>query len=214
MFFKSIPVEMPASQTDASEVRNSTLTTFLCVPRTEPSLKDAIEHALAPLLGLPLLNAGRAGAMLWLQLGEQRTIDDDRLGPRDVGDFALHVSCPWRILGPEGIHAASGDLFTPADPDADPTTFEWDQPGANWCDIRLRAFIDATADAPRAVSGVSADEIGSLRVFLGDDFVLDVFPDSSHADHIESEYWRLLQPGTAAAHVVVGSEGIEHVPGA
>ena len=162
-------------------------------------------------MGRPLWGAGRDGATLWLQLGEQVSRQAEGGGSWVVAEFALHVSCPWRLVGPEGIHAASGDLFTPADPSTDPERFDWDGEDGNWCDIRLRAFLDATAASPRAVSAVSADELGSVRLFLGDDFVLDVFPDSSHADHVESEFWRLLQPASAAPQFVVGSFGIDRV---
>jgi hypothetical protein len=177
-------------------------------------MQEEIERALAPLMGRPLFAAGRAGAMLWLQLGERRPRPVDDPGAREVGEYALHVSCAWRLIGRRGIYVASGDLFTPADPDADPSDFAWDVPGANWCDVRLEAFLAETRASPRAVSSVSSDEIGSLRVFLGDDFVLDVFPDSSEAAHVETEFWRLLQPGTAGTHVVVSSSGVDHVPGA
>ena len=85
-----------------------------------------------------------------------------------MGAYALHVSCPWRLVGPEGLVVASGDLFAPADPLADLEDFERDAPGANWCDVRLQAFIAGTADAPLAVSVVSADELGSLRLFFGE----------------------------------------------
>ena len=175
------------------------------------SLKDEIERGLSPLIGRPLWDAGRAGAMLWLQLGDRRMRTDVQLGRRETGEYALHVSCPWRLVGPEGLVVASGDLFTPADPSADPEDFEWDVPGANWCDVRLQAFVAAMAEAPLAVTAVSADELGSVRLFLGDEFVLDIFPDSSPAAHVESEFWRLLQPGSGAPQLVVGSEGIARV---
>ena len=149
--------------------------------------------------------------MLWLQFGERRMRPDIQLGRREVGEYTLHVSCPWRLVGPEGLVGASGDLFTPADPLADLVDFDWDAPGANWCDVRLQAFIAATAAAPLAVSAVSADDLGSLRLFLGDEFVLDIFPDSSPAAHVESEFWRLLHPGSGAPQLVVGSEGIARV---
>jgi hypothetical protein len=177
-------------------------------------MQEEIERALAPLVGRPLFDAGRVGAMLWLQIGDRRGRPEDQRGAREVGEYALHVSCAWRLIGPHGIYVASGDLFTPADPMEEPGDFVWDAPGANWCDVRLQAFLTETAGAPRVVSSVSSDEIGSLRVFLGDDFVLDVFPDSSDAAHIETEFWRLLQPGTAGTHVVVGSSGVDLVPGA
>ena len=81
-----------------------------------------------------------------------------------VGEYALHVSCAWRLVGPDGILVASGDLFTPADADADPDTFQWDVIGANWCDVRLRAFIEATAESPLAVVSIPADGMGGVRI--------------------------------------------------
>ena len=137
---------------------------------------------------------------------------DIQLGRREVGEYTLHVSCPWRLVGPEGLVVASGDLFTPADPLADLADFDWEVPGASWCDVRLQAFIAATAGDPPTVTAISADELGSLRLFLGDEYVLDIFPDSSPAPHVESEFWRLLQPGSGAPQFVVGSEGIARVP--
>jgi hypothetical protein len=174
-------------------------------------VKDEIERALAPLIGRPVWAAGRAGAMLWLHLGERRVRTANSSGSGDLAEYALHVSCPWRLIGREGIYTASGDYFTPADPDGDPADFDWDEPGASWCDLRLRGFIAETAKSPQPVTGVSADDLGSLRLTLGDDFVLDVFPDSSHTDHVESEFWRLLQPASGGPHFVVGSEGLDRV---
>lgn len=152
--------------------------------------------------------------MLWLQFGDRSKRETQAGTMVDVGDYALHVSCPWRLVGPEGIHAASGDYFTPADRSVDPETFDWDGADGNWCDVRLGAFLEATASDPRSVTATSADELGSVRLFLGEDFVLDVFPDSSHADHVESEFWRLVQPAKGGPHFVVGSFGIDRVPDA
>jgi hypothetical protein len=50
-----------------------------------------------------------------------------------------------------------------------------------------------------------------VRVALAEGIVLEVFPDSSHAEHVETEFWRLLQPGPPFPHVVVGSAGIDYV---
>jgi len=174
-------------------------------------VKAEIERALVPLVGLPVWDAGRAGAMLWLQLGDRRIRPADQRGARVVGEYALHVSCAWRLAGPDGILVASGDLFTPADADADPDTFEWDVIGANWCDVRLRAFIEATAESPLAVVSISADEMGGVRIELAEGIALEVFPDSSNAEHVETEFWRLLQPGLPSPHVVVGSAGMDLV---
>ena len=150
--------------------------------------------------------------MLWLQFGERITRPVEHGSTKEMGELALHISCAWRLVGPDGIHVAAGDLFTPADESIDPEDFDWETPDSSWLDVRLREFIDSTADSPRSVTAISADDLGSFRLLLGDDFVLDLFPDSSHANHVESEFWRLLQPGTGSAHFVVGSFGVDRVP--
>jgi hypothetical protein len=174
-------------------------------------MKEEIERALAALVGLPVWDAGRAGAMLWVQLGGKRFRAPEERGARVVGEYALHVSCAWRLVGPDGILVASGDMFTPADADSDPETFAWDERGANWCDVRLRAFVEATADSPLPVVSANADEMGGVRVALAEGIVLEVFPDSSHAEHVETEFWRLFQPTLALRHFVVGTAGIDYV---
>jgi hypothetical protein len=168
-------------------------------------VKEEIERALAA----PVWDAGRAGAMLWVQLGGKRVRAPDERGARVVGEYALHVSCAWRLVSPDGILVASGDMFTPADADSDPETFAWDERGANWCDVRLRAFVEATADSPLPVVSATADEMGGVRLALAEGITLEVFPDSSHAEHVETEFWRLLQPGLALPHFVVGSARID-----
>lgn len=174
-------------------------------------MKAEIERALEALVGLPVWDAGRAGAMLWVQMGGKHVRAPDERGARVVGEYALHVSCAWRLVGPDGILVASGDMFTPADPDSDPETFAWDERGANWCDVRLRAFVEATAESPLPVVSATADEMGGVRLTLAEGIALEVFPDSSHAEHVETEFWRLFQPGQPSPHVVVGSAGIDYV---
>ena len=72
--------------------------------------------------------------------------------------------------------------------------------------------LDPTLDAPEAelLSAVSADELGSLRLFLGDEYVLDIFPDSSFAAHVESEFCVSCNRGPArriSSWAVRGSPG-------
>ena len=175
-------------------------------------MKDDIERALAPLTGLPLWGASRESNMLALQFGERRSSPTRADPGREVGGYTLRVYCAWRLTRGATILAGSGDLYTPADPDDDLETFDYDAPGATWWDVRLAAYLDAaTGDgkpAP-AVTAVSADALGGVRVSLADGVAIEVFPNSSAAERFETEFWRLVRPGTADPHVVVGTFGVE-----
>jgi hypothetical protein len=172
-------------------------------------MKTEIETELESLNGVRLLSAGRSGAELQLQFAEPH---DGPAGGNGTGAdavHALHVSCTWRITSADGILTGSGDYFTPADPDADPDGFDWEEPGGNWCDVRLAALMSAIAAEPPAVTSIAADEVGGVVLSLSGDLTLVVFPESSHAEHVESEFWRFVRHGDGSPHFVVSSAGID-----
>lgn len=169
-------------------------------------MKDQAEAAFAPLVGLPVWGLARDGDVLTVQFGASRPPSDGQ-GSRNAGEYALHVSCAWRLVTGSTIVAASGDLFTPADADADLETFAWDIPGASWLDLRLQAFIDAHR-APPVVNTFVCDDVFGVRLALTDGVELEVFPNSSAAPHVDTEFWRVLRPGEPDAHIVAGTFGI------
>ena len=179
-------------------------------------MKADVERTLAPLVGLPLWDAGRESNMLALQFGERRS-SPTRVDPgREVGGYALRVYCAWRLARGSTILAGSGDLFTPADPDEELDTFDYDAPGATWWDVRVAAYMAAASSdgkpAP-VVTAVAADALGGARITLGDGATLEIFPNSAPAERFETEFWRLVQPGSAEADVVVGTFGVERQHG-
>jgi hypothetical protein len=169
-------------------------------------MKDLAEAAFAPLVGLAAWGFARETDVLVVHFGHVRTITDNG-GERRVGAYALRVSCAWRLVAAGAIAAASGDLFTPADPDADLETFAWDAPGASWWDARIDSFVAAHSQ-PLAVTTFVCDDMAGVRLVLTDGVELEVFPNSSPAPHVESEYWRVLRPGELDAHIVAGTFGI------
>ena len=167
-------------------------------------LDHQAEAAFAPLVGLTAWGFDRASDILMVQFGEARASES---GTRTVGAYAFHVSCAWRLTDNGAIAVASGDLFTPADPDADLETFAWDEPGANWWDARMQAFLAARA-SPLVVSTFVCDDVSGVRLVFSDGAELEVFPNSSPAPHVDSEYWRVLRPGEDDAHIVSGTFGL------
>lgn len=175
------------------------------------TLKDTVESALAPLIGLAMWALGRdgqgGGGTLVIQFGDRRPLEDET-GWRETGAYTLRVSCAWRLTDPAGIAAGSGDLFTPADEDAELETFDWQEPGSTWCDVRLRDFTARHAEAPPVASTFVVDEVGGFRLVLAEGVELDVFPNSAPAPHVETEFWRVLREGERDAQIVIGSFGI------
>ncbi len=156
------------------------------------TLGKQIEECLDVLRSLPLWTSGRAADLQWFQFGKRHRVPTRKGGTKEVGDFALHLQCAWRVSGPRGIVVASRDRYEPKGDSSDNVNFEWDVAGENRCDERMAAFL--AEHAPRMVVGVAGDEAGGFRLVLDRDFSLDVFPDDSLGD----EHWRFFLSGNRA----------------
>ena len=169
------------------------------------SLKEIVERVLAPLAGLRFWGVSRERDLLLLQFGEPRGVDG-----RVVGAYSLHVACAWRIANSTTILVGSADLFTPSDPDADLETFDWDLDGASWWDVRMKE-LSKVLETPTLVSTFMADSYGGVRIVCTGGIEVELFPNSSPAPHVETEFWRLVRGGHTDDYVLVGTTGIELV---
>lgn len=73
---------------------------------------------------------------------------------------------------------------------------DWDRAGANRCDVNIREFV--ATSCPCSVRGLHADGLGTLRIDIAPEYVLEVFPDASTDD----EQWRFFSPYDSSAHAV------------
>jgi hypothetical protein len=124
----------------------------------------------------------------------------------DVGEYALHIQCPWRIVGPDGIIVASEDRNYPEDEMSDWEDFDSDFPSR--CEARMAAWLHEHSLAPLRVERVKADSVGGFALLLQLGFILEAFPAHSRQGEY-SEYWRLFQPLTGTGHFVVTGHGVE-----
>lgn len=127
-----------------------------------------------------------------------------------MGDYSLRIACAWRIAGPTSIVVGSSDLFTPADPDAELETFDWDVVGASWWDHRMTELA-GLLDGDVVISTFIADSYGGMRLVCTGGLELEIFPNSSPSPHIETEFWRLTRAGQPDDYVSVGTTGVEVV---
>ena len=126
----------------------------------------------------------------------------------EIGDYALHIQCPWRIYGADGIVVGSEDRRYPAvesvalhdfDPDSDAAEVR--------CEVNIKAWLTKHAADPLRVEQVETDSLGGFRLRLTHGDVLEAVPvDSCRGEY--SERWRLFRPGSEG-HFVVTGYGIE-----
>ena len=159
-------------------------------------------HMLQSLFGRRLADASRTSGILVLRFDAVPPAEGP---PTDMPSLVLQVSCAWRLADAEHLLVASGDLFAPADPDADLETFDWETPGSTWWDVALARAL-AARPAPPVVARVEPDVLGGLRLELDEGLVFEAFANSTSAPHVETEFWR-LGPERDDVHLVVGTNG-------
>jgi hypothetical protein len=173
------------------------------------AVADGILEHLRPLIGLELAIARRAADMRIFQFGPIRTV---RKGT--VGEYALHIQCPWRIEGPAGIVTGRLDLWDPADEgeDIDWDTWDYDR-NENLQDRRLGALLGGEDPETRSfvnrtghlvVEAVEADDCGGAVIGLSGGYRLVLFPAGACG-----EDWRILRPDAGEPHFVVAGGRIE-----
>jgi hypothetical protein len=123
-----------------------------------------------------------------------------------AGQYALHVQCPWRIDGPEGIVTDRSDLWEHIS--GKTMTDEW-EPGIedNIQDVRIGSLFGSydakthahvNSSAGLVVESVHASDIGDLNIRLSGGYRLILFPDGSIG-----EAWRIFEPGKGVPHFVL-----------
>ena len=169
------------------------------------TLKEIVERVLAPLVGLRMWGLDRDADVLIVQFGERQEVDGAA-----VGAYTLRIACAWRVAGPTAVLVASGDLFTPADENADLESFDWDVRGASWWDVRMEDVARSLKQRV-AITTFLADSYGGVRLVATGGIELEIFPNSSPSPHVDTEFWRLVRAGDFADYVTVGTTGIELV---
>lgn len=162
---------------------------------------EHIIERLSGLLNKKLSAIGRAGSMLWLGFGELVPMKNFREEIRNVYEYALHVSCSWRLTDGKKIIVASRDMYFPKMGMSD-ENFDWDVLGNNRFDERVNILGQEIKNNVINVDDLIVDKYGGLSVRFNNGHELDVFPD----DSFEEEYWRFISYVNGSEHLVVFQE--------
>ncbi len=178
-------------------------------------LSYQIVRSFAPIYGLKVSVARNAGDMKNFQFG---AMTPHPTGKGTVGQYALHIQCPWRIVteqqpwripATDPMITGSGDWWEPA---IKSDSFEWE----GWNEHRstpslqehlLEALFQHYDSETKSyvnvsdhlvVQQVEADDCGGLNIHLSGGFRLQVFPNGKSGEH-----WRFFSPGTETPHVIL-----------
>jgi hypothetical protein len=168
-------------------------------------VRQEIERAVAPLVGRPLWASGRAADMECFQFGDRHTrviqYGRRRGDTVEEGEYKLHVQCAWRIVRGDEVLVGGHDLYYPADESAvPPEDFDWDHE-PNLRGRRIEALFANSRSF--LVHRVDVGVAGALRIDLGEEHALELFPEHSRV----GEHWRLFR--LEEPHFVVTGAGIE-----
>jgi len=163
---------------------------------------------LVPLVGLKLSIAGRAANMRNFYFSDIRAVTGGT-----VGEYALHIQCPWRIEGPKGIVTGSRDLWKPiADKDVDYETWDYDKDGniqdrqigilLGGYDQETGSYVNNGNDL--IVEAVHSDVYGGAMIVLSGGYRIVLFPAET-----EGEDWRIFRTDTDEPHFVVAAGRVE-----
>jgi hypothetical protein len=158
------------------------------------NLKQQVETALHPLTGLRMSAFGRAADLLWVHFGSLHRVPAWKRGWKYVGEFALHIQCPWRLRHGDTLVVGREDIFE-------------ERKGSKSVLFDSRAHSIPLRDAALVVSRVHADPVGGFVLEFRRHWALEIFPSASSRGDYES--WRMFIPGGDCGHFVVSPSGAD-----
>lgn len=163
------------------------------------SVREQVIVHLTQIVGLLLAATRRAADMRTLQFGTLRPVKRG-----SVGDFALHIQCPWRVEGPDGIVTGRMDLCEPVEQGPDFDFDSWDyEKSPNLQDSQFDQLL-ARHGTGLVVESVDADDYGGAAIRFANSFVLRLFPAGTRG-----EDWRLFRPQAGEPHFIIAEGKVD-----
>jgi hypothetical protein len=166
-------------------------------------MKNKINSILKQMIGFAFTRTTRAANMECFQFGTLLRIDHKGI-ERQIGEFGLHLQCPWRFTKSNFIIVGSDDLYEQPDELSEyDENFNWDVQGGNLRDVKLESLLKSNK---YIVKSIYEDNFGGFRIYFSNDLNLSVFPTLSSKSEY-SEYWRFLD-NKNKKHFVMSTLGL------
>ena len=152
-------------------------------------MNTKMQNALTELVGKTMWACRRAADMATFQFGRQKQVHDYYGRPTEVGEYALHVQCSWRIVSGDTVIVGSRDLYYPSayvESESVADKFDWER-DPNRRDSLLNGFFEG-GTREFVVSHVDVGHGGACRIEFDGGVCLELFPD----DSLAHEHWRVF----------------------
>ena len=150
----------------------------------------------------------RAGDVATFGFGEPFEKINSR-GTRMVPRFALHISCCFRLTCGDEIVLSRDDIFRPAlrslQLEDYKTDFDWTGPYGNNRYEEIAESLFSKYPIEFKIKKLTISKLGDLTISFENDFVLEVFIDTSEPD----ECWRFFDNASNEEHLIITGQGIE-----
>lgn len=180
-----------------------------------------IKEKLKLLKGLPLRNVSRICDMLGLGMGglieRESAYHKFKYGESktvSIGEYALHISCTYRIRCGNDIILGKEDRFQPSRKLLGSADFDWerfnDDSNAQYFDKlgnnRMDEIISMKFNELDGfiIDFVKVGKLGDISISFANNFIIEVYVDTSS----DNECWRFFK-ANSDDHLVVTSKGIE-----
>jgi hypothetical protein len=163
------------------------------------------QRALEQLLNIRVSGVGAVGSLVMIQFGELRQVSDNKGGTKSIGEFAIHLSCAWRITRNDSIIAGFGDWEFR---ESEHRQTKVEPRFKSLVHQRLTSLDQDCSSHKHFVQSIEIGVAGAFALQCSDFLRVEVAPMTSYDD---VEYWRLLQPESEEPHFVVGFDGFELV---
>jgi hypothetical protein len=175
-------------------------------------MNESAQKMLDALVGRSLWDSTRAIDMEMFQFGARVPRLSFRGEPQIVGEFALHLSCSWRIVSGGRLLVGFHDLWVPRTgvPDEE---FDWTEvhKKSSRRDEMMEEFL-LHGESAHIVETAGMSPVGDLHLVFADGCSFDAFADIGFAemegDEAPYECWRLFSPSTDTWHLVVEAGGV------
>ncbi len=152
--------------------------------------KGYIGQRLSVLVGLNVSGIGHAADMLTLQFGALKQVTNLRGKVKQVGEWALHIQCKWRLEHAGEVVLTQNDLAG-SDTDAHNAT------------ARLEERL--VRHEPTSVQEILAGEFGNVSIVMSRGLTLHIVANGT----ADEEDWRFFAPGADVPHLVIEGGRIE-----
>jgi hypothetical protein len=176
------------------------------------SFADTVREELQHLIGLKLSRTALAADMRTIQFGNTQA----RIRGGVVGEYGLHVQCPWRLEDDTRIITGNDDLYFPSKrSDQLAESFDWEK-GGSLQDEALRDLLGGyDPDTGQIVNSTNLLTVDTVQTDVSGGFCLSLsggYRFLVFVNGTQREAWRLFKPSKDGAeshekHFVVPLEG-------